>query len=559
MSKIKRRSSKLSRLRAALTRREALKAGALAAGAAGLGNLVPGAARAQGMGQPAEKLLFVFTATGGGSIVDSFMAVREGEASSTSLATDLMCFPDSMVSAFGGVQGGGLSDPTALRALSLPTDWKHHVVYGLTGNGFDQATFLQRHAADTAVMTVEGTSVNHLVAQTRAVNGFGVAGGKTLGELHAERYGQDLNLPNVNMGVSGYLQPGDDVSLPDYARGITVGQPLTFALGTDGARGIVGAPGAQAGAAPQLGAESDRMRLLMDRARAVRGDLEESSTFGQTFQCSPLREKWLADQQKGMAMEADDLVSQLMFILESDGVPLSTYGLEASDDAFAVRTIIEASPTGGAPKSLFTDPFHQQVALAYLLTRYGHTSAITVGPSFSTDISVIADNPPLSFDFSHNNHVAAQSVMWSRVLDAVDKLIALLKTTPTPDGGTMYDRSLIYIASDFGRDKQKTAPALFSSFSTVDDPGNPNDLPPIQNSGHHLNNGAVMISPLLNGGRVYGGIDPDTLLTYGFDRTTGAAAPGTVMREGDVYSAVAQALGIDFPGRVDIPTMVAGG
>ena len=36
-------------------------------------------------------------------------------------------------------------------------------------------------------------------------------------------------------------------------------------------------------------------------------------------------------------------------------------------------------------------------------------------------------------------------------------------------------------------------------------------------------------TPLLTGGRVYGGMDPDTLLTYGFDRTTGAAAPGTLM------------------------------
>ncbi len=54
----------------------------------------------------------------------------------------------------------------------------------------------------------------------------------------------------------------------------------------------------------------------------------------------------------------------------------------------------------------------------------------------------------------------------------------------------------------------------------------------------------------------FGGVDVNTALTFGFDPVTGIAAPGSLMREGDVYSAVAHALGIDFDGRVDMPCMV---
>jgi len=65
-----------------------------------------------------------------------------------------------------------------------------------------------------------------------------------------------------------------------------------------------------------------------------------------------------------------------------------------------------------------------------------------------------------------------------------------------------------------------------------------------------------MVSPLLRGNRVYGGIDPTTLLTYGFDPSSGEAVPGTVMREGDVYAVVAGALGVDYPGRRSFPAMI---
>jgi uncharacterized protein (DUF1501 family) len=166
-------------------------------------------------------------------------------------------------------------------------------------------------------------------------------------------------------------------------------------------------------------------------------------------------------------------------------------------------------------------------------------SAVTLAPSFSPVLSGITlENPPLAFDFSHNDHPSTQNAMWSRVLRIVDGLIDLLKGEPDGAGGTLWDRSLVYVATDFGREKVR--PANATAFGT----------------GHHLNNGVVLVSPLLKGGRVYGGVDPTTLLTHGFDPTTGEPAPGTVMREGDVYAVIAGAMGVDYPGRRAFPAIV---
>jgi hypothetical protein len=67
-------------------------------------------------------------------------------------------------------------------------------------------------------------------------------------------------------------------------------------------------------------------------------------------------------------------------------------------------------------------------------------------------------------------------------------------------------------------------------------------------TGHELNNGSLIISPLANGGRVLGGVNPDTLMTYGFDPETGRPDPGRNMVEKEVYSGIAHALGIDTTG-----------
>lgn len=103
----------------------------------------------------------------------------------------------------------------------------------------------------------------------------------------------------------------------------------------------------------------------------------------------------------------------------------------------------------------------------------------------------------------------------------------------------MWDRSLIYVATDFGRDK--TRPAGAESWGTA----------------HSLNNGTLLVSPLLAGNRVYGGVDPATCATYGFDGSTGEADASLRCSEGHIYSAIAQALDIEFPGRIDMSALLA--
>ncbi len=90
---------------------------------------------------------------------------------------------------------------------------------------------------------------------------------------------------------------------------------------------------------------------------------------------------------------------------------------------------------------------------------------------------------------------------------------------------------MIYVATDFGRTKVRTAGA--ETFGT----------------GHELNNGFLMVSPMVKGNTVLGGIDPNTALTYGFDARTGTALPGKMeSNEPDIYSGVLTAMGADLSG-----------
>ena len=66
------------------------------------------------------------------------------------------------------------------------------------------------------------------------------------------------------------------------------------------------------------------------------------------------------------------------------------------------------------------------------------------------------------------------------------------------------------------------------------------------------------MSPLIKGNRVYGGVDPKTGLSFGFDPKTAEAQRDKKLYEGDVYSLLAHALDIGFPGRVDFPSVVRG-
>ncbi len=484
------------------SRRSLLQGMGSALAVAGASSLISTrAARAQ---VPVDrKFLFVIAATGGGSIIDSFLPIVDSESPN---GATIVAFPNQLVAQPNG---------SNLRCVHSP--------FPIELGGFNIVghllPFLQRHGSDVAVMTQECTSVNHLIAQKRSLTGAGINGGRTLLEAAAMAHGNGLLMPAVNMCESGYLEPGDDVSVPDSARAVAVADALLFAFATDGVRGLQNLP----------------QRSLIDRARRIRNRVDDDSVFGITFRDAPLRRSFIdARTRLAPTMEANDLITKLTMVANVPGsIPLDDFDLSSSPDGEKVRA---------AFPSLTSDPFEAQGALAFLLARHGVSCAVALSPSFNPLLDDGLKNTPLAFDFSHTNHTLTQYAMWSRVLRCADGLITLLKGQDVDDDdpaqGKMWNRSLVYIATDFGRDK--TRPANSFEFG----------------SGHHLNNGNILISPLLNGNRVYGGVDVNTALTFGFDPVTGIAAPGSLMREGEVYSAVAHALGIDFDGRVDMPCMV---
>jgi len=450
-----------------------------------------------------RKLLFVITATGGASIVDSFLPVLASEAGAS--ASTILAYPDAVVKKPAGSQIRHVTN------LGLGG--------GLFSTDYDLGTFLTRHGQDTVVVTQETTSVNHVVAQKRAVTGANINQGRTVMEAVAEIHGEGLVLPNANLAGGSYVEPGDDHTLPAFARAEVIANPLFFALSTDGSRGIEGAPS----------------KSLIARARAKRGELESKSAFLQKFANASMLSSFEERRKAAPALEASDALTKLMLL------PQGKYQLTENDlqQSPMLAKMMEAFP------NLSTgDSVESQAAVGFLLAYYGLSATVTLGPtlvpSFLDDGTIV--DTPLIFDFSHNDHVLTQNVMWGRMMKVVDALITLLKEQDylgDPANGKMWDRSLVYIATDFGRTKQR--PENAAQFG----------------SGHDLSNGNVLISPLLKGNRVYGGVDSKTAKTYGFDPTTGEPDPDRVMREGDIYSLVCHAMGVEFAGRKDMPALIA--
>lgn len=236
-------------------------------------------------------------------------------------------------------------------------------------------------------------------------------------------------------------------------------------------------------------------------------------------------------------IESEDLITKLMMVGDAGGL-LSSYGLASTPDLGFINA---AFPN-------LTEPLQAQAALAYLLIKNKASSVVTLGPSFQPAMLASGSfSTALAFDFSHNNHRFGQNVTWSVLLKQVHFLIELLKLTQydetNPDAGTFWDRTVIYVATEFGRSQDRPAGVDIGAFG----------------SGHGLNNGTLLISPLLKGNTVFGGVDHDTAMTYGFDPVCGAPTPGVQqIREGHIYSAVCQALGVSFPGQHNMSALMAG-
>ena len=494
-----------------LSRREALKALSLAA--AGSTTLAPflfGCRQAQGTAETTEmiggrrselstkpKFLIVIGAAGGASIVDSFLAVRATEAGAN--AAKFNTFPDV------GVQSVAGSPFRAVRYMGTKLGSIPIAV------NTDQLAFVQKYKDDMLVATSIGTSVNHTIAQKRSITGNGAWKGRTLQECVALQWGQSMPLPNVNMAVGGYGERGTDVTLPAAMYPETVTNPSLWPLGLDGKRGVLGTPSAD----------------VIALARKARNEQDSESVFGQTFGKSAALTRWLSQRDSSAGLEAQDLITRLNVLPDlPPQIPLSQYGLASSPEA---ARVYQAFP------DFFTDPLQGQAALAFLLLKYQVSAAVTIGPDFNVKLAGTAGivNPPLAFDFSHNDHRGAQAFMWGRILSTVDRLVTLLKSEPfdTTTRETLWDRTLIYVATDFG--------------VLARDPDNAT----VFSSGHDLNNGFLLISPMVKGNTVLGGVDPATTLGYGFDARTGAPLTGAVSsNEADIFTGVLTAMGADLSG-----------
>ncbi|MEM9102674.1 MAG: hypothetical protein AAGB12_10155 [Pseudomonadota bacterium] len=443
-----------------------------------------------------RRFLFVFGATGGASIIDSFLPILDTESNTgnNTFTSDQIQQPD----------GSNLRCPIPLENSiqgAIPL-----------GDGYNLATFLSKHVADAAVFTQEVSSVNHFIASRRSVTGDNINGGRTLQEAVAAKYGSDLLLPSCNMAGDSYGGNGEDDTLPVAALGEMITDARSFAFSTHGYQGLANTPNAQ----------------LITKARNVRAQLEAASNNAQALSRRRMVNKYLGYRDTLQPqIESANLINKLLLMQTTpDGQPLASFGLVASAEG---EELLQRFP------NLASDSFEAQTALSYLLVKNGISNVVTLAPSGSPFITPEgqAMTSPLAFDWSHLDHRGAQNAMWGRIMNMVDNLIDLLKATEFAEGQSLWDRSMVYIATEFGRDK-------------ISEGG----------SGHDLNNGNLLISPFINGNRVYGGVEPNSALTYGFNPTTGEPAPGTLMKEGDIYSAICHAMDIDFQGRKDFPAVV---
>jgi len=497
-----------------LTRRQLVQRLAAAAGMGAGATLFNSRALAQQGDDP--RFLIVLCASGGGSIIDGPLAIRASESMNPD---GINTFPDELVTTW--------SD-SPFRAVDQSAGSMGPIPAGFSVR---PSEFFGRRRNELMVTTLTGTSVNHNIAQRRSITGNEAWLGRTLQEMVAWQYGMSAPVPNVHLVAGmGYNESGSDASVPTYARRQIVADPLLWPLSLDGSKGLA------KGLDP----------AVLAAVRSARNDaFEPANRFDQIFAQSARLKEWKELRGGAQAdIEALELINRLMIAPESTSFPLSEYGLSGSPSADAVRA---------AFPDYAIDPLHAQAAMAFLLLKYRVSVTVTLGPSFSfvydstgaatnglPDDSVL--NPPLAFDFSHQAHRAGQAVVWSRLYAVVDGLISLLQAEDFGDGTSMWDRTMIYIATEFGR--QKTRPSGASDWGTA----------------HDLNNGVMVFSPLVPGNTLLGGVDPDTGLTYGFDPLTGDPEPGRTTAEAEVYSGLLGALGIDTSGSglPDVPAMRKG-
>lgn len=470
------------------TRRTWLQQAALGAAGAFAGIGAPRSARPAGRDGP---ILIVAAATGGYSIQDAFLALRESEVSPQRRET-LNVYPDDWVEDFG-----------PFRAVQMPEGAPDHLGFAMRG----QRRFLQRHRRDLLVYTTRSSAVNHLVAQQRVLNGDGGLRGRTLMEEVASQLGAGRLLANVNMAPTGFAAPGVDPTVPSWAQPVAIANPWLFPLGLHGHQGL----------RPAWHPED------VARARQLRRSLEDLAPG----RSAPRWDAWGALREQAAELEAANLVERLNVAQSSSAWRLEDYGVPPND---AADRLAEAFPY------LDLDPFEAQAALAFLLVRAGVSSVVTIGlPMATLDAADRPLNPRAAFDASHGRHRYYQALVWDRYLSVLSSLIDLLQSEPTPDGGTLWDHCVLFMPSEFGRVQHR--PGAGGGFG----------------SAHDFEGAGMIASPRVRGGRVWGGVSPVTGRTVGFDRRTGALDPERPgLSEAEAVAAVLAALDLDTRGLPDL-------
>lgn len=230
------------------------------------GALLPGGLTRSGFGQTVAdpRFLIVLTGTGGASIVDSFLAVRESESRAPK---EVNAYPDSLVQLIGNLP---------FRAIDFSSEAIGAIPSSFTAN---QSNFVKKYGQDMMVVTHTGTSVNHRVAEHRSVNGNAAWKGRTLQEAVALQYGAGHPIPNVHLvNGTGFTERGTDDQLPSYAYGEHVSVRNLWPLSLDWYKGVDGAPS----------------RELFEKAREFRNQqLDPGSDFYSVFKKSDRVRHWL--------------------------------------------------------------------------------------------------------------------------------------------------------------------------------------------------------------------------------------------------------------------------
>lgn len=444
-----------------------------------------------------DRYLFVIAAPGGASMNDCFLASNEGPAA---YSYDLLVKPEF----------------TPLRCV-IPS--YNSVGWSLPiGNGYSQLDFLTAHHQNIAVIGVESATLDRTYAPRLAMTGNEINGGRTIAEHVAASYRGRYVLPNVSMAAGEFAAPGTDLNLSDAARAEVIADPLMFAFATHGHLGLKTGYSSRFEASAKAQIE-----------RQLRLSLEKNSAFYEAHRDHHSVRNYQYNREVIMAaLENNQLMAELLI----DGTAKERYrryGLKLSPDFQRLS---------GVFGQLGSDPFEAQMALAFLLTQKGLTNTVTMAPS--TDLVMSRDQKtghtaPMGFNWSHTDHRAAQNTMWSYLLKNIDSLITLLKAEDIdgdPSKGKMWDKSVIYITTEFGRDRVQFG-----------------------GSRPHANNAHVIISPLVNGNRLYGSYDEKSGWIGGFNPVTGAPDPGRLMTTGDLYSIVADLMGAPFAGQRSLPAI----